>query len=379
MKSCIRIPRVTLPRDDFETWAIPPIDRLTKGAWEELARIAGEKPSLLGCTVPDLFLDGEDEERLSLMQKFSCLHLCQNSFERLYRGAIYVERETSTGLRQGIVANLDLEAMEGRDSPVRLTSETSEEIVFRRMKVREESMLEFPHTILFYRDKRDKVVRAVGEDRELLYDFSLPLGGGNVKGYFIPDMDAIPLMRELLSRADFFYVADGNHSLAAAKRYWDKIKEPLSEEERENHPARFTLVEFVNEIQDGIFFCPGGRVVKEIETEAFCDFFSKKIKCRREKNLLSPEFATPESFCEAEEVIREFLKHNYGKMECTFESPRAYVNREDCAFVDFPEFGKEELFSAAKSGKKFPAKSFCFGATETDARYSFEGREITYD
>ena len=379
MRSCIRIPRITLPREDYEYWAIPPIDLLKREDCEKIMARAGEHPSLLGCTVPDFSFDGEDQEPISLMQKTVCQNLCENKFERLYRGAIYVERQTSRGLRRGILAMLDLEELQLPDSPVRFTTEVDAEIIRRRALIREENLLEFPHTVLLYRDKRDKTVRALKKDLELLYEIDLPLGGGNVSGFFIPDEDAVPLMRELMSRADpFFVVADGNHSLAAAKRVWDKTKASLSEEEQRHHPARFTLAEFVNETEESVFFQPLHRLVKEIETEAFCDYFQKHIKCKREKNILYPILSGPESYCEANAVIGEFVKQNFGKTVRTPDRPRAYEDIEDTVVVAFPAVEKGELFAAAKSGKKFPAKTFCLGAV-TDARYSFEGREITYD
>ena len=36
---------------------------------------------------------------------------------------------------------------------------------------------------------------------------------------------------------------DGNHSLATAKTCWENLKATLTDAEKENHPARFCLVE----------------------------------------------------------------------------------------------------------------------------------------
>ena len=43
-----------------------------------------------------------------------------------------------------------------------------------------------------------------------------------------------------------FAMGDGNHSFATAKACWDNLKTGLSEEEKQDHPARFAMVELIN-------------------------------------------------------------------------------------------------------------------------------------
>ena len=380
MRSPIKVPRVFLPRENFDLWASPACDRFPYDRlfWENLMQQAGETPSVRGCILPDAFSE-EREEKTGELQKCMCVYLESGAIERLNRGMIYVERTTSHGLRRGILANIDLEEMgTDKEALVRLSTETLPALVETRIKVRKESLLEFPHTVLFYRDKRDKILRSLDSDLELLYDFELR-DFGRVAAYFIPNEDAVYVAHDLIARADpCFLVADGNHSLAAAKAYWDEVKSPLSDEERENHPARFALVEFVNALEESVVFEPVHRVVREIEIEPFCDFFAKNVKCKRENNVLFPILSGVESYQKVDETIEKFIRQNYGRVEYRTERPALLARDTDCVVVALPAVDKEELYAAAKSGKRFPAKTFCLGA-EKDARYSMEGREITYD
>ena len=381
MKNPVKVPRVFLPRENFDLWASPACDRspYDRLFWENITQQAGEAPSTRSCILPDAFSREECEEKLAELQKCMCVYLESGAIERLNRGMILVERVTSHGLRRGILANLDLEELgTQKDCLARFTTDTIPTLIETRVRVRKESLLEFPHTVLLYRDKRDKIMRSLDSDLELLYDVEFS-DFGRVTAYFIPNEDAVHVAHDLIARADpFFLVADGNHSLAAAKEYWEAVKAPLSAEERENHPARFALAEFVNAFEESVVFEPVHRVIREIEAESLCDFFAKNVKCKRENNVLYPILSGAESYRKVDETIEKFIRQNYGRVEYRTERPALLARDTDCVVVALPAVDKEELYAAGKSGKRFPAKTFCLGA-ENDARYSMEGREITYD
>lgn len=63
-------------------------------------------------------------------------------------------------------------------------------------------------------------------------------------------------------------MGDGNHSLATAKAIWENKKTGLSEEEKQNDPARFAIVELVNIHDDGLVFEPIHRVLFHVDEEA---------------------------------------------------------------------------------------------------------------
>lgn len=383
MKSCIRVPRVFLPRDNFETWAAPACDRYAydRGFWERIAQANGGAPSALSCILPDVYAQDEDEARRKEVCESMYAHLESGVLERLNRGMVYVERETQYGLRKGLVANIDLEEYSPeceKGAMIRASTETIPMLVEKRYLLRKEAVMEFPHAVLLYRDKKDKVIHALDSDLEMLYDTVLSCKD-RIKAYFVSDGEAEYVAQDLIARADpCFIVADGNHSLAAAKRHWEEVKKTLTAVEMRNHPARFFLTEFVNVCEESVKFEPIHRVVKGIETEAFCDYFQRNVKSKREGNLLYPMLSGAESYRQAEHVIGEFLRQNYGTEEFRTGLPKKLGQEENCAVIALPEVEKEELYSAVKSGKRYPPKTFCLGG-ESGARYSIEGREISYD
>lgn len=382
MKSCIKIPRVFLPRLDFETWAAPAgdLDPYDREGWLRAVQRLGDVPSVLSCMLPDAFLRDAGDALFDAVSERIYLTLENGEIERLNRGMVYVERNTRFGVRKGLVASVDLEQFSpvfDKKSMICATTATLPALVKARCELRKRTVMEFPHAILLYRDKREKVLRALEEDLEELYDFKFPSGDG-VKGYFLPEMEAGFAAMDLIARADpCFVVADGNHSFAAAKMHWDEVKATLDEEERQNHPARFFLAEFVNAYDESVVFEPVHRVVKETDLEAFCDYFQRGVKCKRESNVLYPVLSDADSYRRAEARIEEFLKEDFGKVEYRTGRPTELAQAGDCVVVALPKIETEELYSAVKGGKLYPAKSFCLSGG--GARYCIEGRETSYD
>ncbi|NTU65656.1 MAG: DUF1015 domain-containing protein, partial [Chloroflexi bacterium] len=62
-----------------------------------------------------------------------------------------------------------------------------------------------------------------------------------------------------------FAMGDGNHSLAAAKAVWEKIKLTVGM----NHPARYALVEIENVHDEGLAFEPIHRVLFDLHQDFF--------------------------------------------------------------------------------------------------------------
>ena len=387
MRNCIRIPRLFVPKDNVESWAVVGCDRFRNHRlyWERVARNACDAPSVYSCILPDALLGEEDEERAEVLRESCYSVLEEGVLTRLERGCVLVERETGAGIRRGILAAIDLEEYSpdgGKDFLIRASTATTAALVENRLRARRGALLEFPHTVLCYRDKKDKLLRSVmGERLETIYRCKLSEGGGELTGYFLPDYLAEDIARELISRADpCFGVLDGNHTLAAAKAYWEEVKGKLSAVEQRNHPARFALAEFVNLSDDAVAFEPMHRLVKGVETEAFCDYFEKTVKCKRQGGVLYPILpAGTEGFAQVEAAIARYVRADGGSVEYFTGRPADYANREeDSVVIALPPVDKEELISVLKAGKRFPAKTFSLGR-EQDGRYCLEGREISYD
>lgn len=388
MKTCIRIPRVLIPNEGFEKWAIIACDQFTsdKAYWERVKRFVGDEPSTLNFILPEAFLGEEDEERIGEMHENMFRALEEGHIVKLNRGMVLVERRTQSGVRRGIVTSIDLEGYSseaGVSSPVRSSEAVVPSRLPARVAARRGAPLEFPHAMLFYRDKRRRLVHALlREELEEIYDFELMEDGGRLTGYFIPEDLAEEVAYELQSGSEpYFAVADGNHSVAAAKAYWEEIKEGLSAEERRSHPARFTLVELVNLYDEAVIFHPIHRLVKGVDELAFCDYFMRQLKCRQVKSVLYPSVpASGEGVRLTDEAIERYVRQNGGEVDYIHgeENLIKLAREEGCVGVVLRPIEKDGFFEQLAGGKNYPKKTFSVGE-DREKRYYMEGREISYD
>lgn len=237
MKSCLRIPRLFLPEDGFASWAVLPCD-LADG--ERHGGRSARSLSPADCRLAETDPDKLREDMYAA--------LATDAVTRLWRGMMLIKRTGPRGVRKGLLAQADLEeySPDGGKTAIRATAETDPALVAARLAVRRKAILEFPHTVLCFRDKRNKIFRALDEgELEAMYEFS-PCAQGKLEGFFIPDDVSREVLEDLHGCADCFGVLDGNHTLAAAKAHWESVKKELTPNEQRNHPARFTLVELVN-------------------------------------------------------------------------------------------------------------------------------------
>ena len=231
MKNCFRIPRVLLPQKGFRKWAVIACDQFTsdRGYWERVAREVGDAPSAFHMILPEVYLGEDDEARIENIHESMRFALEEGWMHKAARGLVLVERTTKAGVRRGLLACIDLEEYsyeEGASSLIRATEEVVPSRLPPRVAVRRGALVEFPHAMVFYRDKKDKLMRALEkEDLEKLYDFDLMEHGGHLTGWFLPEdisIDALHMLSGLASPC--FAVADGNHSVAAAKAYWEEVR-----------------------------------------------------------------------------------------------------------------------------------------------------------
>ena len=241
MRSCLRVPRLFLPADHAH-WASPP-------AGEENGCEGGGASALL---LPDRFRGGEEEEAKREEVRENMYAALENgTLLRFGRGVLIVKRETKYGLRRGILACLDLE--EAGDA-VCFTTDRDEALVLSYAKERERAPLELPHTLLCYKDKRGKLMRTIeSEVPEPIYNVDLPWG--KLSAEVLPPYLEGEVLHALVRLADpGFGVLDGNHTLAADKLHWERVKKSISAQEARNHPARFALAEFVDFSDPAVVF-----------------------------------------------------------------------------------------------------------------------------
>ena len=300
--ACLQVPNVLIPIKSIsmEKWAIVACDQFTSQPeyWDRVNLISEGSPSAFHLILPEAYL-GTPKEKEHQSQIIPSMKSYLNSglFEE-FQGFIYVERTFGEKTRQGLIAALDLDQYDfhkDSQSLIRATEGTIIERLPPRVEIREKALIEIPHILVLIDDPQFTVIEPLAaEVRSLknLYDFELMLSGGHIRGSLINNIESeqklISALGNLLdkdlknkkygtgSAPLLFAVGDGNHSLAAAKSFWEKIKGSASPD----HPARFALVEIVNIHNNGIEFEPIHRLAKNVSFDIFdalSSFFPNEI------------------------------------------------------------------------------------------------------
>lgn len=257
--------------------------------WECAAQIAGSSTSALNLIVPEVYLDKADEMIPSVHEK-----MCEYREKDLtfgYNGMIYVERTLPSNgrVRRGIVGMIDLcdfEYTKGSKALIRSSEATVTERIPARVKVRRGALLELPHVMLFYDDPSNGLTDLVEKMRpglDKLYDFDLMQGSCNIKGFGINAEKAVLINEYLCENCEkdglVFTVGDGNHSLAAAKSYFEEIKAKYGDKAYDM-PCRYALVEIVNIHDEAIEFEPIYRLIRNTTAKRFIAELSEKLDVR---------------------------------------------------------------------------------------------------
>lgn len=391
---------ILLPRtEDMGAWSVIACDQFTSEPeyWAAAEARAAGKPSTLSLMLPEAWLhtaraEGADGRIADTMRRY----LAEGVFQTVPDSFIYVERTLSDGrVRRGLVAALDLEQYDftgTQRASVRSTEGTVEERLPPRVNIRRSAPLEMPHTLLLMDDRTDSVLSLAEKEKDTLekvYDFDLMLGGGHIAGWRVSGetkaavqsaldaLDNAALQREKYGDAAengklTFAVGDGNHSLAAAKRFWEEKRETLPENEREADPARFALVEIENIHEPSLDFEPIHRVLFDTDTSAFAaEFTARRTEWEAEDKTLGERVAAAESFCRAYIAAHGgYIDYIHGD-----DTARSLGEKPNCAAVLLPPVEKSGLFLSVLKNGALPKKSFSMGNAR-DKRYYLECRKI---
>jgi hypothetical protein len=304
-------------------WSVVACDQYTSepGYWEGVTAFVGDSPSTLRLIFPEAYLETDDEEskekRIKAIGAKMEEYLQGDLFDELKDTVILAERHFPGGrTRCGLVLAIDLERYDysaGSKSLIRATEGTIIERIPPRIRIRENAPLELPHVMLLIDDRDETVIEPLFDQRNRflkVYDFELMKNGGSIKGWAVSEEATIEIMCNALAKladprhfmekynltdrqdALLFAVGDGNHSLATAKACWERIKGSLSPGERENHPARFALVEVVNLHDRGLIFEPIHRLLFNVDAGMFIQGFCRHyndLGCRAYATLHKPE------------------------------------------------------------------------------------------
>lgn len=400
----ILLPRFRLDSEKMERWACIACDQYTSEPeyWESAERIVGDNPSALRLILPELRLS--EAERLIPGINRTMREYMDGILEEHPGSMIYLERRLKNGkIRRGLVGAVDLEQYDytkGAKSLIRATEGTVLERIPPRVRIREGAPIELPHIMILIDDPGRTVIEPLaGKDFETAYDFDLMLGAGHVRGGFVPEseqervgqaLDALCVGENPL----LFAMGDGNHSLASAKAFWEKLKPTLSESERGSHPARYALAEIVNIHDEALEFEPIYRVVFGVEPEsliselkAYAGSLPDSPIAPQRIALVTPDgddevvFEKPSSFLPVgtlQTFLDGYLKaHPEAKIDYIHgvDSVRKLATRNSVGFI-FDGMKKSELFPTVIADGALPRKTFSMGEAD-DKRFYIEARKIT--
>ena len=389
---------ILLPNEktDLSKWSVIACDQHTSEPeyWHTLADFISDAPSALNLILPEAFLSAKNDggENISCEMR---RYIDAGLFRQISQSYIYVERVLRSGhVRKGIVGQIDLERYDWKpdsNADVRASEQTVTSRIPARVDIRSKAFIELPHVMVFFNDPENTVFSSADKSCSI-YDFDLNMDGGHIRGFRLnaEAADRIDAAFDSLS-CRLFAVGDGNHSLAAAKQYWENIKVSLSGAELKTHPARYALVEMVNIYDDSIVFEPIHRILCEtdennlmLEANSFFSGYSGqgysiRLSTSHETEVFSIDGFLPmgKLIALCEEFCLGYLEKHGGKIDYIHGESTALSlgSRPGCAALLLPSMDKASLFDSISTSGSMPRKSFSMGNAE-DKRYYLEAKRI---
>ena len=414
----LEVPEILLPAAgvDLSRWAVVACDQYTSQPeyWNAVDRGVGDSPSALRLVLPEVYLEAPDvEARIAAIQARMREYLARGVFAKPLRGFVAVERSTPhVAARRGLMVALDLERYDWRPGAralVRATEATVPERLPPRLRVREGAALELPHVLVLIDDPEETVIGPVCEAAaraSALYDFELMNGAGRIRGFAVSEPARIEgVARALAALAEpalqaakygasdgdpFLYASgDGNHSLAAAKLFWDRRKVALGAAQRERDPARFALVELVNVHDPGLRFEPIHRIVFDVDPDALLADLDR-IPAAGPKHALPwlastrsgvatlPAADEPLAVAALQGFLDDWLaRHPEARIDYIHgdEAPARLAAEPRRIGFRLPAFEKSALFPTVARRGVLPRKAFSLGEAE-EKRFYLEARRL---
>ena len=405
MKNALKKAQIYLPSKETapEKWAVIACDQFTAQPdyWEKADALVGDAPSTLRITLPEVYLK-DSAGRLPCIHSAMQDYLDRDVLKPAVEGFVLVERTTASGIRPGLVVALDLEEYDyaaGSTSLIRATEGTVAERVPPRAKIRSGAAVETPHVMMLIDDPHGMVIETLYSRRRTLrplYDFELMLGGGHLRGWAVENADADSVFRAMDILAGncaglLYAVGDGNHSLAAAKQCWMQLKQTLSADEAQNHPARYALVELINLHCPAMRFEPIHRVLFHVDAASLLMDLRHWLKSHDISDVPGDDLI---AFDRDMRLTFGFNQYPLPILQSFLDSylaghPEAeldYIHGEAALrelVATHPDtmgfmpraFSKSELFSTIRRWGVLPRKSFSMGEA-VEKRYYMEARKI---
>ena len=363
--------------------------------------LAGDKPSAYNLILPEALLGEATQERIAQINSTMDSYLSQKVFTQYRNSYIYVERTLLDGsIRPGIVGVIDLEEYDyapGTTPRIRATELTVQERIPTRVAIRENAPLELSHVILLCDDERRELIEPLKLSKHSmrkLYDFSLMMGGRNIKGWLVDGDHARAfntrlagyIRRKSQDLSLVFAVGDGNHSLAAAKSCYESQKA-----QGINNPlARYAMVELENIHDEAIKFEPIHRIIKGVNPDEliaavrndicsgmFSPSWPVKFYAQGRRGTLHIDKTKGAS---ALVVLQKYLDDKHLTIDYIHDTEALVRLSESqgCVGFEMPAFdaeAKRDFFRVISESGVLPRKTFSMGHAQ-EKRYYLEARRI---
>ena len=411
---------ILMPKgQDMNKWAVVACDQFTSEPeyWRSVEEKVGADPSTLRLILPEAKLkDPNVESIIADINDSMKKYLDGGVFETMSESLIYVERQQSDGrIRHGLIGMVDLDAYDftpGSGALIRATEGTVLDRIPPRAKVRRNAPIELPHVMLLIDNPERTVIEpltAAVDGMEKIYDFELMQKGGHIRGYKLSaaQIDAVAEALEGLTSDEamqskygvsgvaplLFAVGDGNHSLATAKACYEEQKAGKTPEEYLKLPARYALVEVVNNHDDALQFEPIHRVVFDIDKDRFMEMFMaaypNAYEGKGEGHVIEFVWEGVDTFYTVPDpkvqlavgtlqaVIDDYVKNVGGEVDYIHgdDVTRELGSKSGNMGFLLPAMGKEQLFKTVMADGVLPRKTFSMGHAQ-DKRYYIEARAI---
>lgn len=412
---------ILLPKLDEEgmhRWSTVACDQYTgePDYWTKTAEIAGDYPSTLKITLPEIFLETPDcEQRIALINETMQSYLDNHLFDLHKDCFILTKRTQADGrLRAGLVGAIDLEQYDytkGSKSQVRATEATVASRIPPRVKIRMNAALELPHIMILIDDPGCTVIEPLLEKNlQPVYDFELMQNGGHLSGSIVGGeaangvIQALERLREKelsdlhwlgLEKQEplLFAMGDGNHSLATAKECYEQKKRGGSPDAE---LARYALVEVVNLHSPALEFEAIHRVITEVNAAELLREMTKALALTEPNAADKPEAQSFTLIANGEERVYTigsptsnltvgsvqtfldgYLAECGGKIDYIHgeDVVRSLCKTDNTVGILLPSMKKSELFPTVIKDGALPRKTFSMGHAN-DKRFYCEARII---
>lgn len=407
MPADIMIPQV----ESLEKWSVIACDQFTSQPeyWEKVSQYVGNAPSALNIVFPEVELGNEDERKIEDINKTMLDYINKGIFQTYGKAFVYVERTLLNGsVRRGLVGQIDLEAYDyspNAKAEIRASEKTVVERIPTRVNIRAKAVLEIPHVLLLCDDEEKSIIEPISEIKtklKKLYEFDLMESGGHIVGWLIDGkvLDAVleRIERYTIKKREYYLaqnmdplyyvVGDGNHSLAAAKVCYERMKLEHPEEDSFNYPDRYALVELENLHDDVQVFEPIHRIIKNVDTDrllmelqnqisgeggGIIQWFSQEksgvLKLNRKSGVLP--IGVIQNF------LDDYVRTHSGEMDYIHgeDALKALAEEQDVIGFLLPKIEKNQVFASVVAEGVLPRKTFSMGHAQ-EKRYYLEARRI---